>query len=173
MTTTATSNGNLCPIRRMAVCEVGPRDGLQIEKTALSIEQKVDLIERSAAAGARFIEVGSMVHPKAVPQMADTDEVAKRIRKVDGVEYRVLVMNVKGIERAVDVRAERPGAVGRVDLVKPGRRAPILLAAAPLDRVVPGVGAGHESSQDPGGSEHRPVYLARTTQGDGRQIPAS
>lgn len=101
--TSTHSNGNaeLCPIRTIAVCEVGPRDGLQIEKTALSIEQKVELIERSAAAGARFIEVGSMVHPKAVPQMADTDEVAKRMKKLDGVEYRVLVMNVKGIERAV------------------------------------------------------------------------
>ncbi len=102
MTTTSShSNGDLCPIRRIAVCEVGPRDGLQIEKTALSVDQKVELIERSADAGARFIEVGSMVHPKAVPQMADTDEVARRIRKLEGVEYRVLVMNVKGIERAV------------------------------------------------------------------------
>jgi hydroxymethylglutaryl-CoA lyase len=102
MTSTA-ANGTheLCPIRTIAVCEVGPRDGLQIEKTPLTVDQKVELIERSAAAGAKFIEIGSLVHPKAVPQMADTDEVAKRIRKVDGVEYRVLVMNVKGIERAV------------------------------------------------------------------------
>jgi hydroxymethylglutaryl-CoA lyase len=91
----------LSPVRKIAVCEVGPRDGLQIEKTALTVEQKADLIERSAAAGAMFIEIGSLVHPKAVPQMADTDEVARRIRRVDGVEYRVLVMNVKGIERAV------------------------------------------------------------------------
>jgi hydroxymethylglutaryl-CoA lyase len=101
--TTPTSNPepSLCPVRRIAVCEVGPRDGLQSEKTSLTIEQKVELIERSAAAGARYIEIGSLVHPKAVPQMADTDEVARRIAKVDGVEYRVLVMNVKGLERAV------------------------------------------------------------------------
>ena len=85
---------------RISVCEVGPRDGLQNEKTQLTVDQKVELIERSVEAGAKFIEIGSMVHPKAVPQMADTDEVAKRIKKVDGVEYRVLVMNVKGIERA-------------------------------------------------------------------------
>jgi hydroxymethylglutaryl-CoA lyase len=89
-------------ISKIAVCEVGPRDGLQSEKTSLTVEQKVELIERSAEAGAKYIEIGSMVHPKAVPQMADTDEVAKRIKKLDGVEYRVLVMNVKGIERAVD-----------------------------------------------------------------------
>jgi hydroxymethylglutaryl-CoA lyase len=99
--TVLNSTHELCPIRSIAVCEVGPRDGLQIEKTPLTIEQKVELIERSASAGVKFIEIGSLVHPKAVPQMADTDEVAKRIRKVDGVEYRVLVMNVKGIERAV------------------------------------------------------------------------
>jgi hydroxymethylglutaryl-CoA lyase len=85
---------------KISVCEVGPRDGLQSEKTQLTVDQKVELIERSIEAGTKFIEIGSMVHPKAVPQMADTDEVAKRIKKVDGVEYRVLVMNVKGIERA-------------------------------------------------------------------------
>jgi hydroxymethylglutaryl-CoA lyase len=102
MTATVPSDETaLSSIRSISVCEVGPRDGLQSEKTALSIEQKVELIERSAAAGTRFIEIGSLVHPKAVPQMADTDEVAKRIRKRDGVEYRALVMNVKGLERAV------------------------------------------------------------------------
>lgn len=85
---------------RIAVCEVGPRDGLQNEKTSFTVDQKVELIERSVQAGVRFVEIGSMVHPKAVPQMADTDEVAKRLRKVDGAEYRVLVMNVKGIQRA-------------------------------------------------------------------------
>jgi len=85
---------------KIALCEVGPRDGLQNEKTSFTVDQKVELIERSVDAGVKFIEIGSLVHPKAVPQMADTDEVAKRIRKVDGVEYRVLVMNVKGIQRA-------------------------------------------------------------------------
>jgi hydroxymethylglutaryl-CoA lyase len=82
------------------ICEVGPRDGLQNEKVLLSVEQKVELIERSAAAGAKIIEIGSFVHPKAVPAMADTDEVAKRMKRRDGVEYRALVMNVKGLERA-------------------------------------------------------------------------
>jgi hydroxymethylglutaryl-CoA lyase len=85
---------------KITVCEVGPRDGLQNETTSLTIDQKAELIERSVQAGAKFIEIGSLVHPKAVPQMADTDEVAKRIKKADGVEYRVLVMNVKGIQRA-------------------------------------------------------------------------
>lgn len=82
------------------VCEVGPRDGLQNEKKMLTVEQKVEIINRSVEAGAKIVEVGSFVHPKAVPQMADTDEVAKRIKRVDGVEYRALVMNIRGMERA-------------------------------------------------------------------------
>jgi hydroxymethylglutaryl-CoA lyase len=87
---------------RIQICEVGPRDGLQIEKTTLSTEQKIELIERAADAGVKTIEIGSFVNPKAVPQMADTDEVAKRIRRKDGVEYRALAMNLKGIMRAED-----------------------------------------------------------------------
>jgi len=82
------------------ICEVGPRDGLQNEQTLLTVEQKVELIERSVQAGAKIIEIGSFVHPKAVPQMADTDEVAKRIRRVEGVEYRALVLNLRGLQRA-------------------------------------------------------------------------
>lgn len=82
------------------VCEVGPRDGLQNEKSMLSVDQKVELIEKSVDAGARIIEIGSFVHPKAIPQMADTDEVAKKIKRVSDVEYRALVMNLRGLERA-------------------------------------------------------------------------
>lgn len=86
--------------KKITVCEVGPRDGLQNEKVLLTVEQKIELIERSVQAGAKIIEIGSFVHPKAVPQMADTDEVAKRMKRVDGVEYRALVMNLRGLERA-------------------------------------------------------------------------
>ncbi|MDA8411699.1 MAG: hydroxymethylglutaryl-CoA lyase [Treponema sp.] len=85
---------------RVTVCEVGPRDGLQNEKAVLTLEQKVELIDRISAAGAKIIEVGSFVNPKAVPRMADTDEVARRIKRLDGVEYRVLVFNLRGLERA-------------------------------------------------------------------------
>lgn len=84
----------------VTICEVGPRDGLQNEKTRLDVEQKLELIERSTAAGARIIEIGSFVHPKAVPQMADTDEVARRLIRQPDVEYRALVLNLKGMERA-------------------------------------------------------------------------
>jgi len=84
----------------VTICEVGPRDGLQNEKATLNVEQKVELIDRSAQAGAKTIEIGSFVHPKAIPQMADTDEVAHMIKRMEGVEYRALVMNVRGLERA-------------------------------------------------------------------------
>lgn len=82
------------------VCEVGPRDGLQNEKIIFSTQEKVELIEMALDAGIKEIEIGSFVNPKAVPQMADTDEVAKKIRHLDGVDYRALVLNFKGLERA-------------------------------------------------------------------------
>ena len=86
---------------KIILCEVGPRDGLQNEKTMLSVEQKVALIDGAAEAGVPVIEVGSFVSPKAVPQMAETDEVARRIKRLPGVEYRCLVANKKGVERAL------------------------------------------------------------------------
>ena len=58
------------------ICEVGPRDGLQNERVFLTIEQKLELIETAAEAGIKVIEIGSFVNPKAVPQMADTDQIA-------------------------------------------------------------------------------------------------
>lgn len=86
--------------KKITLCEVGPRDGLQNEEVILSADQKVELIGRMVDAGAKVIEIGSFVHPKAVPAMADTDEVAGRLGKREGVEYRALVLNKKGIERA-------------------------------------------------------------------------
>jgi len=86
----------------VTLCEVGPRDGLQMEKTLLGVEQKVEIIERLIDAGAKVLEVGSFVHPKAVPQMADTDEVMRRLKPHEGVEYRGLVMNLRGVQRALD-----------------------------------------------------------------------
>lgn len=82
------------------LCEVGPRDGLQNEKRILTAEEKAELIDLCSDAGYRVIEAGSFVHPKAVPQMADTDEVFGRIKRKEGVEYRALVANLKGVERA-------------------------------------------------------------------------
>ncbi len=83
------------------ICEVGPRDGLQNEKTILSASDKVDLINRIIDSGCKMIEVGSLVHPKAIPALADTEEVYQRIEKPSDVEFRVLVPNRKGVERAI------------------------------------------------------------------------
>lgn len=83
--------------------EVGPRDGLQNERVHLSVDQKVELIEGLVDAGFRDIEVGSFVHPKWIPQMADTAEVYKRVPKADDLRYWALVPNMRGLESAIEV----------------------------------------------------------------------
>lgn len=86
----------------ITLCEVGLRDGLQNEKTLLSTEDKLLLLRGLIDAGFKVIEVGSFMHPKAVPQMADTDEVYKALGEVPGVELRALIPNLRGVQRAVD-----------------------------------------------------------------------
>lgn len=83
------------------IVEVGPRDGLQNEKTIVPVEVKVEFIRRLAAAGLRTIEAGSFVSPKRVPQMADTAEVLSRLPADPAVRYPVLVPNMKGMEEAL------------------------------------------------------------------------
>lgn len=85
---------------KVIFCEVGPRDGLQNEKTMLSVGQKIELIEAVVDAGVKIVEVGSFMRAEAIPQMADTDEVCAKMRRAVGVEYRALVANLKGVERA-------------------------------------------------------------------------
>lgn len=84
----------------ITVCEVGARDGLQNEKVLLSVAQKVELLEKAVTAGCKIVEVGSFVNPKAMPAMADTDEVCRQLRFEPGVEYRGLIFNLKGLQRA-------------------------------------------------------------------------
>jgi hydroxymethylglutaryl-CoA lyase len=86
----------------VTICEVGLRDGLQNEKMILPTEEKVELLRGLIDAGFSVIEVGSFMHPKAVPQMADTDEVYKRIGAVPGVDLRALIPNLRGVRRAVE-----------------------------------------------------------------------
>lgn len=87
-------------VKSVVLCEVGPRDGLQNEKKVLTAEEKLELIEGAADAGFPVVEVGSFVSPKAVPQMATTDDVFKRLKRREGTEYRALIANLKGVERA-------------------------------------------------------------------------
>lgn len=94
--------------KKVTICEVGPRDGFQQEKqTIIPTAAKVDIINRVAASGVKVIEIGSFVHPKAVPQMADSGEVARLIDKVPGVQYRPFLTNLKGVERALACGIDR------------------------------------------------------------------
>ena len=87
---------------RVNICEVGPRDGLQNEDKVLSAETKAELINDAIDAGYQTIEIGSFVHPKAVPALADTEEVFAKVNKDNNVEFRVLITNLIGVERAID-----------------------------------------------------------------------
>lgn len=88
--------------KSVTLCEVGLRDGLQNEKTILSTDEKLSLLRGLVDAGFKVIEVGSFMSPKAVPQMADTDELFHRIGEVPGVELRALIPNLRGVQRAID-----------------------------------------------------------------------
>ena len=85
----------------VTVVEVGPRDGLQNESARVPVDAKVAFVDALAAAGCPAIEVGAFVHPAAVPAMADSDEVARRIRRRNGTRYAALVPNLRGYQRAV------------------------------------------------------------------------
>jgi hydroxymethylglutaryl-CoA lyase len=76
--------------RRVALIEVGPRDGLQNEKTPITTDVRVELCDRLTAAGFPNLEAGSFVSPKWVPQMADSAELMRRIVRKPGVTYSVL-----------------------------------------------------------------------------------
>jgi isopropylmalate/homocitrate/citramalate synthase len=86
--------------RRVTVVEVGPRDGLQDEARPVPAADKVRLVEMLAAAGLPVVEATSFVSPRAVPQLADADEVLPAVRRRPGVRYPVLVPNLRGLERA-------------------------------------------------------------------------
>jgi hydroxymethylglutaryl-CoA lyase len=87
--------------RQVRIVEVGPRDGLQNEAAAIPTETKVQFVDLLSEAGLPWIEVSSFVHPKAVPQMADADEVFAAIRRKPGVRYTALVPNPRGLDRAL------------------------------------------------------------------------
>ena len=86
--------------RRVTVVEVGPRDGLQNEPGFVPTDAKVAFVDALSAAGLPAIEVTAFVSPKAIPQLADGEDVFRRVAKRPGVRYPVLVPNLKGLERA-------------------------------------------------------------------------
>ncbi len=89
--------------RHVTICEVGTRDGFQIEPGFIPTEQKIEVVNRLSATRMPKIEVTSFVSPKAVPQLRDAEEVMARITRRAGTVYSALVPNDKGAVRAVDV----------------------------------------------------------------------
>ncbi|MBI5202893.1 MAG: hydroxymethylglutaryl-CoA lyase [Elusimicrobia bacterium] len=88
--------------------EVGPRDGLQNEKSVVvPAAAKIALIEALAGAGLNEIEAGAFVHPGKVPQMADSDAVFAGLKRKPGVVYSALVPNEAGLERALKAKADK------------------------------------------------------------------
>ena len=92
---------------RITICEVGTRDGFQIEPEFIPTDRKVEVVNRLSAAGLPRIEVTSFVHPKAVPQLKDAEEVMAQIRRRPGTVYAALVPNDKGAVRAVGAGVEK------------------------------------------------------------------
>ena len=89
------------------IVEVGPRDGLQSEAASIPTDLKVAYIDALSAAGLPEIEASAFVSPKWVPQLADAEEVFRRIRRRPGVVYSALVPNEKGMERALAARVDK------------------------------------------------------------------
>lgn len=97
---------------KVKLVEVGPRDGLQNEKTVVPAATKVELIRRLVAAGLTTVEAGAFVSPKWVPQMADSAEVLAALDRPPGVSFPVLVPNMKGMEAALAAGVDEVAVFG-------------------------------------------------------------
>jgi len=95
----------------ITIVEVSPRDGLQNESVLLSTDAKVELISQLIDAGARRVEAVSFAHPKLVPAMADAEAVMERVPRRDGVSYAGLVLNRRGLDRALRTGVDEVNAV--------------------------------------------------------------
>jgi hydroxymethylglutaryl-CoA lyase len=97
----------------ISIVEVSPRDGLQNEATPLSPDQRAQLVLRAVEAGAKRVEAVSFVHPERVPQMAGAEQVMAGLPRIEGVRYAGLVLNRRGLERALET------AVDEINVVVP------------------------------------------------------
>jgi hydroxymethylglutaryl-CoA lyase len=98
--------------QHVKIVEVGPRDGLQNETIAISTRDKIQLIEKLGEAGVSYIESGSFVSPKWVPQMATSTEVFNKLNRNKNVTYAALTPNMKGFEAALAVNADEIAIFG-------------------------------------------------------------
>lgn len=97
--------------RKVEIVEVAPRDGLQNERQALATSQKIDLVQRMVASGAKRLEISSFVRADKVPQMADAEAVIAALTLPDDVVTIGLVLNKKGLFRALDTAIREIGVV--------------------------------------------------------------
>lgn len=93
------------------ICEVSPRDGLQNESVLVSTADKVELIRWVVRAGARRVEATSFVHLDRVPQMADAEAVMAALPRDEGISYAGLVMNERGLDRAIEAGVDEINVV--------------------------------------------------------------
>ncbi|MDX1399190.1 MAG: hydroxymethylglutaryl-CoA lyase, partial [Oceanospirillum sp.] len=98
--------------KSVRIVEVGPRDGLQNEPGVISTDIKLQLIDKLADAGVRYIESASFVSPKWVPQMGDAKEIMTAVKRKPGVTYAALTPNVKGLETALAAGVEEVAVFG-------------------------------------------------------------
>ena len=96
---------------RIEINEVGPRDGLQIEKAMVPTDDKVAFVDALSDCGFARIEVTSFTSPKAIPALADAVDVMRRIRRRPGVIYTALVPNIRGLERALEAGTDEMNLV--------------------------------------------------------------
>ncbi|MFU8778666.1 MAG: hydroxymethylglutaryl-CoA lyase, partial [Roseovarius sp.] len=94
------------------IFEVGPRDGLQNEARHIPTRDKIALVDCLSGAGFARIEVASFVSPKWVPQMADSAEVLRGIRRAPGVRYAALTPNMRGLSDALEAGADEVAIFG-------------------------------------------------------------
>lgn len=88
--------------KKVTICEVAPRDGIQSIRKFIKTEDKIKMIKKLASTGIKSIEITSFVHPKAIPQLSDAEEVVTSvIDELDDIDIRALVPNLRGAERAV------------------------------------------------------------------------
>ena len=126
----------------VTLVEVGPRDGLQNEKSSVDSATKIELVQRLQDAGLREIEVTSFVSPKRVPQMADNAAVMAGIRRAGGVRYSVLTPNVKGLEAALASRPDEIVVFGAASEAFSQRNINCSIADS-IERFAPVVEAAH------------------------------
>src|SRR5437016_3227235 len=105
--TSSLEKGTLMPAEVITICEVGTRDGFQIEPEFIPTELKIEAVNRLSAVGIPRLEVTSFVHPKVVPQLRDAEKVMARMARRPGTVYTALVPNDKGAKRAVDAGVDK------------------------------------------------------------------